>query len=78
MPLASCHFSWQHGYTMNAAKKTAAKPAAPVIAKIAQEKLALETLETRNSDALDFKEMAVWQIKAALEAAYEAGRRAAK
>lgn len=33
----------------------------------------LETLETRNSDGLDFHETAVWSLKAALLAAYEAG-----
>ena len=36
--------------------------------------LHLETLETRNSDGLDFHEVAVWSIRAALEAAFEAGR----
>ena len=44
------------------------------IADIAKSHLHLETLETRNSDGLDFHEMAVWSIKAVLEAAYEAGR----
>jgi hypothetical protein len=44
------------------------------IAEIAARHLHLETLETRNSDSLDFHDMAVWSIKAALEAAYEAGR----
>ena len=34
----------------------------------------IETLETRNSDGLDFHDVAVWAIRAALEAAYEAGR----
>lgn len=43
---------------------------------IAKEILGLETLETRNSDSLDFREHAVWTLKAALEAAYEAGRKA--
>mgnify|MGYP001172812359 CR=1 FL=1 len=44
------------------------------LAEIAASHLHLETLETRNSDSLDFHDMAVWSIKAALEAAYEAGR----
>ena len=44
------------------------------LADIAARHLHLETLETRNSDSLDFHDMAVWSIKAALEAAYEAGR----
>lgn len=46
--------------------------------KIAKEFLHLETLETRNSDSLDFKEQSVWGIKSALEAAYEAGKKEMK
>ena len=34
------------------------------------------TLETRNRDRLDFHDVAVWSIRAALEEAFEAGRRA--
>ena len=41
---------------------------------IAERHLFLDTLETRNSDSLDFHEHAVWAIRSALEAAYEAGR----
>ena len=41
---------------------------------IAQTILDLETLEARNSDSLDFKEQAVWNIKEALEQAYKAGQ----
>ncbi len=44
---------------------------------IALEHLDLETLATRRSDSLDFSDQAVWSIKAALEAAFEAGRRSA-
>lgn len=46
--------------------------------KIAQTILDLETLETRNSDSLDFKEQAVWSIKQALELAYKAGQESVK
>ena len=42
--------------------------------KIAREILDLETLKTRNSDRLDFPEVAVWEIRDALAAAYNAGR----
>jgi len=35
------------------------------------------TLETQNSDRLDFHDVAVWSIRAALAEAFEAGRRAA-
>ena len=38
----------------------------------------IETLETRNSDCLDFHDVAVWAIRNALEAAYAAGQAAAK
>jgi hypothetical protein len=41
---------------------------------IAKEALFIETLETRNSDELDFHEVSVWGIKKALERAYELGR----
>jgi hypothetical protein len=43
------------------------------IMRIAKEHLHLETLDTRRSDSLDFSDQAVWCIKAALEAAYDAG-----
>ena len=46
------------------------------IATIARNKLGIETLEARNSDTLDFYELAAWQIKEALEAAYRAGANA--
>lgn len=46
------------------------------VEKIAQRHLGVETLETRRMDDLDFHDLSVWQLKAALEAAYEAGRRA--
>jgi hypothetical protein len=37
----------------------------------------IETLETRNSDRLDFHDVAVWAIRAALAEAYAAGHAAA-
>ena len=42
--------------------------------QIAHDHLRLETLATRRSDSLDFHDLAVWQIKDALRAAYDAGR----
>ncbi len=48
------------------------------IEKIAKDKLGIETLKTRNSDSLDFHDVSVWGIQAALEAAYEAGQKAKK
>jgi len=44
-------------------------------ARIANEILRIETLETRRSDELDFYDRAVWNIKAALEEAYKAGQK---
>lgn len=43
---------------------------------IAKEHLSIETLETRRSDSLDFHDVSVWGVCAALEAAYQAGFRA--
>lgn len=50
--------------------------------EIARKHLGLETLETRKSDSLDFKEVAVWAVKDALnevfEEAFQAGRESVK
>ena len=40
---------------------------------IAQKRLGIDTLETRNSDGLDFHEVAVWSLRDALDAAFKAG-----
>jgi hypothetical protein len=45
--------------------------------QIAKEHLFIETLETQHSDRLDFHDVSVWGVKAALQAAFEAGRKAA-
>ncbi len=44
-----------------------------LLARIAQEHLFIETLETRNHDRLDFHDVGVWCVKSALVAAYQAG-----
>jgi len=49
-----------------------------LLAAIAKETLHIDTLETGKSDSLDFHDVAVWSVKAALEAAYRAGLAAAK
>jgi hypothetical protein len=49
-----------------------------LFATIAREELGIETLETRRSDSLDFHAVAVWSVRAALDAAYRAGLAAAK
>ena len=38
----------------------------------------IETLETRNSDGLDFHDVAIWAIRSALEAAFAAGQAATR
>jgi len=48
------------------------------IQNIARDLLGLETLEERRRDSLDFHELAVWQIRKALEAAFEAGRQTSR
>lgn len=69
---------------MNATTKTKTPAKSPahqrrdeMLTVIAIKHLNRETLETRNSDSLDFSDQAVWSLKAALEAAYEAGAQAA-
>ena len=58
------------------------KPADPNAARdaqlleIAQRQFRIETLETENWDRLDFHDVAVWAIRAALEEAFEAGHHA--
>ena len=44
-----------------------------LLTQIAQSKLGIETLETRKSDSLDFHDVAVWCLRDALEAAFNAG-----
>ncbi len=44
-----------------------------LLTQIAREHLQVETLETRRSDRLDFHDVAVWCLKGALAAAYQAG-----
>jgi len=44
-----------------------------IFALIAQKHLNIDTLETRNSDSLDFHDVSVWGVRSALEAAFKAG-----
>jgi hypothetical protein len=48
------------------------------ISEIARRDLLIETLERRKRDALDFHDVSVWGVEAALIAAYEAGREAGR
>jgi hypothetical protein len=44
-----------------------------IFALIAEKHLFIATLETRNSDSLDFHDVSVWGVRSALEAAFKAG-----
>ena len=48
------------------------------LAQIARQHLRIETLETRGSDSLDFHDVSIWGVKAALEAAYDLGRKVSR
>ena len=48
------------------------------VASLARLFFGFSTLETLGRDQLDFREVAVWNVKAALEKAYEAGLKAGK
>jgi hypothetical protein len=56
-------------------------PRVTLLLEIAAKHFCLETLETRNRRArtrLDFHDVSVWSIRAALEAAFAAGQAAAR
>ena len=44
-----------------------------ILSQIASQHLGIDTLEARNSDSLDFHDLAVWTLREALQAAYIAG-----
>jgi hypothetical protein len=48
-----------------------------LIELIASQEFGLTTLATRNSDSLDFHDISVWKLRAALRRAYHAGRNSA-
>ena len=53
------------------------KPIDDLLTEITREHLAIQTLETRNSDWLDFHDVSVWGVKNALKKAFDAGSNAA-
>ena len=61
-----------------AAAAAAAAASESLLLEIAAKHFHLQTLETRNSDGLDFHDVAVWSIRAALEAAFAAGQAASR
>ncbi len=55
----------------NASKKTKTAPKWMIeAAKLA----GFDTVETRNADSADFREVSVWRMREALEAAFNAGK----
>jgi arginase family enzyme len=64
------------GTPMTKAPATAARDA--LVGELARKHLFIETLEERKRDCLDFHNVSVWGVQAALEAAYAAGLAAAK
>jgi len=44
-----------------------------ILTAIASDRLSIDTLKTRHSDRLDFHNVAVWSVRDALAAAYQAG-----
>lgn len=65
-------------HAMNTKTTPAKAPSDALLLEIAAKHFhSIETLETQNSDRLDFHDVAVWAIRAALQAAYAAGVTAA-
>lgn len=58
---------------MEISKKEFLKDELNIVEKIAKKHFHVQTLETRNSDKLDFYSISVASMKAALEEAYQAG-----
>ena len=59
-------------------RRNTTQPLDALLTRIAQEHLFIDTLETQNSDSLDFHDVSVWGVKEALIAAYQAGLAAAQ
>lgn len=69
---------WTQEQLKNAPLQTEASAPPALLLKIAKKHFDVETLATRKSDSMDFKEVAVWSIEAALQDAYAAGLAAGK
>ena len=64
--------------TSQTTRRNTAQTLDALLTRIAQEHLFIDTLETQNSDSLDFHDVSVWGVKEALIAAYQAGLAAAQ
>lgn len=67
------HAGCEGGYCYGCCPAHEDQPSAE-LETIARAELGLETLLERGGDSLDFHDLAVWSVRAALEAAYAAGR----
>ena len=54
------------------------QPVKQLLGQIASEHLCIPTLEIQRSDNLDFHNVSVWAVEAALRAAFDAGRKSAE
>jgi hypothetical protein len=63
---------------MTTTPETTATALEALMLDIAKRHFFVETLDTRNSDGLDFHDVAVWSIRAALNEAYSTGLAAAR
>ena len=64
--------------TTQKTRRNTAQTLDALLTRIAQEHLLIDTLETQNSDSLDFHDVSVWGVREALIAAYQAGLAAAQ
>ncbi len=64
-------------HPMTAKTASAKAPSEALLLEIATRHFFIETLETQNRDQLDFHDVAVWAMRAALTEAYAAGLAAA-
>lgn len=60
--------------TTQKTRRNTAQTLNALLTRIAQEHLLIDTLETQNSDSLDFHDVSVWGVREALIAAYQAGQ----
>jgi len=64
--------------TPQTTRRNTAQTLDALLTRIAQEHLFIDTLETRNSDSMDFHDVSVWALIAAYQAGLAAGQKAAQ
>ena len=68
----------RHADEAKALPEDATTRAESEVLDIVKDELGLQTMQTRHSDEKDFHELAIWQIRKALFAAYRAGFQAGR